>query len=156
MKLGFSKSWPEAMNMITGQPKMSAQPLMQYFQPLIKWLEAENNKNNDVRGWPEYDWKPSSMSNTFVHPHTYFIYYTIQKHKRKHMHLGKPISWKSVLNKFSICQAKCFLNSFPEKRRHASHRGINFVFLLLRLTVKLISFSFCFTDDILLKRGVQI
>ncbi|XP_054454528.1 angiotensin-converting enzyme [Anoplopoma fimbria] len=60
MKLGFSKPWPEAMTMITGQPKMSVQPLMEYFKPLIQWLEEENNKNNDVRGWPEYDWKPSS------------------------------------------------------------------------------------------------
>ncbi|KAL6095238.1 ace [Pungitius sinensis] len=60
MKLGFSRPWPEAMAMITGQPRMSAQPLMQYFQPLIQWLEEENNKNNDVRGWPDYDWKPSS------------------------------------------------------------------------------------------------
>ncbi|XP_069012000.1 angiotensin-converting enzyme isoform X2 [Embiotoca jacksoni] len=61
MKLGFSKPWPEAMAMITGQSKMTAQPLMQYFQPLIKWLEEENNKNKDIRGWPEYDWKPSVL-----------------------------------------------------------------------------------------------
>ncbi|KAM6951413.1 angiotensin-converting enzyme isoform 2-T2 [Aplochiton taeniatus] len=58
MKLGFSKPWPEAMAMITGQPKMTAQPLMEYFQPLTDWLEEENNKNKEVRGWPEYDWKP--------------------------------------------------------------------------------------------------
>uniref|UniRef100_A0A3B4GUW0 Angiotensin-converting enzyme n=1 Tax=Pundamilia nyererei TaxID=303518 RepID=A0A3B4GUW0_9CICH len=61
MKLGFSKPWPEAMAMITGESKMSAQPLMEYFQPLIEWLEKENSKNNDVRGWPDYDWKPFSM-----------------------------------------------------------------------------------------------
>ncbi|XP_071782790.1 angiotensin-converting enzyme [Centroberyx gerrardi] len=60
MKLGFSKPWPEAMTMITKQPKMTAQPLMEYFQPLIEWLETENNKNSDIRGWPEYDWKPLS------------------------------------------------------------------------------------------------
>uniref|UniRef100_A0A8D3EAR7 Angiotensin-converting enzyme n=1 Tax=Scophthalmus maximus TaxID=52904 RepID=A0A8D3EAR7_SCOMX len=66
MKLGSSKPWPEAMTMITGQPKMSAQPLMQYFQPLIQWLEAENNKNNDIRGWPEYAWKPSSIGWLFI------------------------------------------------------------------------------------------
>uniref|UniRef100_A0A8C3B1B4 Angiotensin-converting enzyme n=1 Tax=Cyclopterus lumpus TaxID=8103 RepID=A0A8C3B1B4_CYCLU len=70
MKLGFSKPWPEAMTMITGQPKMKAQPLMDYFQPLIQWLEKENNKNNDVRGWPDYDWKPSSTPNTFLRQHT--------------------------------------------------------------------------------------
>uniref|UniRef100_A0A669EGC5 Angiotensin-converting enzyme n=1 Tax=Oreochromis niloticus TaxID=8128 RepID=A0A669EGC5_ORENI len=61
MKLGFSKPWPEAMAMITGESKMSAQPLMEYFQPLIEWLEKENSKNNDVRGWPDYDWKPFSI-----------------------------------------------------------------------------------------------
>ncbi|XP_057682764.1 angiotensin-converting enzyme [Corythoichthys intestinalis] len=60
MKLGFSKPWPEAMTMITGQPKMSAKPLMEYFEPLIKWLEEENDKNKDIRGWPDYDWKPST------------------------------------------------------------------------------------------------
>lgn len=72
MKLGFSKPWPEALTMITGQPKMSAQPLMEYFQPLIEWLEKENNKNQEVRGWPDYDWKPvqtESTFNTFMHPH---------------------------------------------------------------------------------------
>uniref|UniRef100_A0A8B9KXZ1 Angiotensin-converting enzyme n=1 Tax=Astyanax mexicanus TaxID=7994 RepID=A0A8B9KXZ1_ASTMX len=56
MKLGFSKPWPEAMTMITGQPQMSVQPLMEYFQPLITWLEQENAKNGDVLGWPEYSW----------------------------------------------------------------------------------------------------
>ncbi|XP_051968866.1 angiotensin-converting enzyme-like isoform X2 [Xyrauchen texanus] len=58
MKMGFSKPWPEAMTMITGQPKMSVQPLMEYFQPLIEWLEQENKKNGDILGWPEYDWTP--------------------------------------------------------------------------------------------------
>uniref|UniRef100_A0A6Q2XA23 Angiotensin-converting enzyme n=1 Tax=Esox lucius TaxID=8010 RepID=A0A6Q2XA23_ESOLU len=58
MKLGFSKPWPEAMAMITGEPVMSAKPLVEYFKPLTDWLEAENNKNGEVRGWPEYDWKP--------------------------------------------------------------------------------------------------
>lgn len=59
MKLGFSKPWPEAMTMITGQPKMSAEPLMNYFQPLIDWLKEENKKNEEILGWPEYDWRPS-------------------------------------------------------------------------------------------------
>uniref|UniRef100_A0A8C6WKM3 Angiotensin-converting enzyme n=1 Tax=Neogobius melanostomus TaxID=47308 RepID=A0A8C6WKM3_9GOBI len=67
MKLGFSKPWPEAMAMITGQPKMTAQPLMEYFQPLITWLEKENAKNGDVLGWPEYDWKPFLASSKFMH-----------------------------------------------------------------------------------------
>lgn len=62
MKMGFSKPWPEAMKIITGQPKMSVQPLMEYFNPLIEWLEKENKKNGDVLGWPEYDWTPYKFS----------------------------------------------------------------------------------------------
>lgn len=58
MKMGFSKPWPEAMKIITAHPKMSVQPLMEYFKPLIEWLEKENKKNGDVLGWPEYDWTP--------------------------------------------------------------------------------------------------
>lgn len=85
MKLGNSKPWPEAMTMITGQSKMSAQPLMQYFKPLIDWLEAENSKNNDIRGWPEYDWKPYMLNQTSTyvqHALTRFITTT-----EMHMHL---------------------------------------------------------------------
>lgn len=68
MKLGASKPWPEAMAMITGQPKMTAEPLMEYFKPLIDWLVEENKKNNDILGWPEYDWRPwsSGESRTFT------------------------------------------------------------------------------------------
>ncbi|XP_016368729.1 angiotensin-converting enzyme [Sinocyclocheilus rhinocerous] len=62
MKMGFSKPWPEAMTLITGQPKMSVQPLMEYFQPLIEWLVEENKKNGDVLGWPEYDWTPYKIT----------------------------------------------------------------------------------------------
>ncbi|KAJ3608492.1 hypothetical protein NHX12_025539 [Muraenolepis orangiensis] len=56
MKLGSSKPWPEAMALITGQSKMSAEPLVEYFQPLIQWLKKENSKNNEV--------KPSSPRTT--------------------------------------------------------------------------------------------
>lgn len=62
MKLGFSKPWPEAMTMITGQPKMSAQALMKYFQPLTTWLEQENKKNGDILGWPDYSWTPTTST----------------------------------------------------------------------------------------------
>ncbi|XP_056152965.1 angiotensin-converting enzyme [Lampris incognitus] len=64
MKLGFSKPWPEAMAMITGQPRMTAQPLVEYFKPLLDWLQAENKRNGEVLGWPEYDWKPSTETAT--------------------------------------------------------------------------------------------
>ncbi|XP_028675845.1 angiotensin-converting enzyme [Erpetoichthys calabaricus] len=63
MKLGFSKPWPEAMKMITGQPHMSAASLLKYFDPLIKWLEQKNKENQDILGWPEFDWVPATSTN---------------------------------------------------------------------------------------------
>ncbi|NXN98104.1 ACE enzyme, partial [Rhinopomastus cyanomelas] len=58
LKLGFSEPWPEAMQRITGQPNMSADALMTYFEPLMTWLVKENEKNGEVLGWPEYSWTP--------------------------------------------------------------------------------------------------
>ncbi|KAJ8284556.1 hypothetical protein COCON_G00034060 [Conger conger] len=66
MKLGFSKPWPEAMAMITGQPHMSALPLMEYFKPLSTWLKEENKKNQEELGWPDYDWRPQSKTEDTV------------------------------------------------------------------------------------------
>uniref|UniRef100_A0A8D0GV64 Angiotensin-converting enzyme n=1 Tax=Sphenodon punctatus TaxID=8508 RepID=A0A8D0GV64_SPHPU len=58
MKLGYSKPWPEAMQLITEQSNMSANALMAYFQPLTNWLITENMKNEEILGWPEYTWTP--------------------------------------------------------------------------------------------------
>ncbi|XP_043911144.1 angiotensin-converting enzyme [Protopterus annectens] len=58
MKLGFSKPWPDAMALITGQPNMSAQALLKYFQPLTEWLQKQNKE--ETLGWPDYDWMPVS------------------------------------------------------------------------------------------------
>ncbi|XP_062576365.1 uncharacterized protein LOC134238260 [Saccostrea cucullata] len=51
LKLGSSVSWPEAMEKITGQREMSAEPLMEYFKPLTDWLKKEN-EGEDL-GWTE-------------------------------------------------------------------------------------------------------
>lgn len=49
--MGSSKPWPEAMEVMTGQRKMDAGPLIEYFQPLIKWLEKQNL--HERPGWTE-------------------------------------------------------------------------------------------------------
>lgn len=53
LKLGSSKPWPDALEAITGSRDMSAEPLIQFFQPLIDWLEEQNRMNGDVIGWDE-------------------------------------------------------------------------------------------------------
>ncbi len=49
LALGSSKPWTEAMKLMTGSEKMSAQPLIQYFEPLFKYID-EQIKNETI-GW---------------------------------------------------------------------------------------------------------
>ena len=39
MHLGFSKSWPEALEGMTGTPEMSAKSFIKYFLPLYDFLD---------------------------------------------------------------------------------------------------------------------
>lgn len=49
LALGASKPWPEALEAMTGQREMDASALIDYFDPLMKWL-AEQNKGQKC-GW---------------------------------------------------------------------------------------------------------
>lgn len=51
LSMGSSKPWPDAMETLTGQREMSAQPLLNYFRPLEEWLEKENARNGEMIGW---------------------------------------------------------------------------------------------------------
>ncbi|KAB0790846.1 hypothetical protein PPYR_14878 [Photinus pyralis] len=51
LQMGSSRPWPDAMEVLTGQRKMDASGLLEYFRPLHKWLEAENKKNGAYIGW---------------------------------------------------------------------------------------------------------
>lgn len=49
--MGASKPWEDAMEAITGGRKMDARPMLDYFDPLKKWLKHENRKNEEYVGW---------------------------------------------------------------------------------------------------------
>ncbi len=42
LELGSSKPWPEALEVLTGSRQMSAEPLLEYFEPLRQWLATQN------------------------------------------------------------------------------------------------------------------
>ncbi|XP_012944355.1 angiotensin-converting enzyme [Aplysia californica] len=46
LSMGASKPWQEAMEVMTGQRNMSAEPLMEYFKPLIDYLKKETTGEN--------------------------------------------------------------------------------------------------------------
>lgn len=49
LKVGSSKPWPEVMKELTGQSKMDATAILDYFKPLQQWLE-EQNKGEEEKG----------------------------------------------------------------------------------------------------------
>ncbi len=51
LKMGSSRPWPEAMQVITGQDKMDASAIREYFKPLEDWLKIQNEKMGETPGW---------------------------------------------------------------------------------------------------------
>nr|ATU82846.1 secreted Angiotensin-converting enzyme-like protein [Pristhesancus plagipennis] len=51
LKMGSSKPWQDAMEVMTGQRDMDASALVQYFSPLYEWLKEQNKKNKAIVGW---------------------------------------------------------------------------------------------------------
>ncbi|MEZ4374246.1 MAG: M2 family metallopeptidase [Polyangiaceae bacterium] len=49
LKLGASKPWPEALKAISGETKMDASAILDYYAPLMEWL-TEKNKGQKC-GW---------------------------------------------------------------------------------------------------------
>ncbi|MDQ8755120.1 M2 family metallopeptidase [Sphingosinicella sp. LHD-64] len=42
LAMGASRPWPEALQAFTGTREMSAEPMVEYFQPLLGWLREQN------------------------------------------------------------------------------------------------------------------
>lgn len=51
LELGRSQSWTKALQTISGDVRMNARPLLDYFQKLYDWLKEENIKHNRTLGW---------------------------------------------------------------------------------------------------------
>jgi peptidyl-dipeptidase A len=51
LELGQSKPWPEALKVLTGEDRMDANALVEYFAPLKKWLDEQNAAAGAKAGW---------------------------------------------------------------------------------------------------------
>jgi peptidyl-dipeptidase A len=43
LEMGLSRPWPEALKTLTGEDKMDATAILDYFAPLKKWLDEQNS-----------------------------------------------------------------------------------------------------------------
>nr|CAD7400393.1 unnamed protein product [Timema cristinae] len=62
LQMGSSRPWPDAMEVVTGQREMDASGLLDYFSPLYKWLQDENNRTEEYIGW-----EPSNKEEVYPH-----------------------------------------------------------------------------------------
>ena len=44
LEMGQSRPWPEALKALSGEDKMDATAIIDYFAPLKKWLDQQNGK----------------------------------------------------------------------------------------------------------------
>jgi peptidyl-dipeptidase A len=51
LQMGQSKPWPEALKALTGETKMDAGAILEYFAPLKKWLDEQNAAAGAKTGW---------------------------------------------------------------------------------------------------------
>jgi peptidyl-dipeptidase A len=49
MQMGQSRPWPDALEALTGERTMDASAILDYFAPLIEWLEKQNK--DQTCGW---------------------------------------------------------------------------------------------------------
>jgi hypothetical protein len=48
---GSSLPWDKTLNLLTNQSFISSEYLLEYYKPLIKWLEVYNSENQNQIGW---------------------------------------------------------------------------------------------------------
>lgn len=63
LRAGSSRPWQEVLKEAIGSDTLDAQPLLDYFQPVHQWLREQNERNGEVLGWPEYQWRPPMPNN---------------------------------------------------------------------------------------------
>ncbi len=51
LSMGKSRPWPDALEALTGERRMDASALADYFAPLKTWLDEQNRRNNYPVGW---------------------------------------------------------------------------------------------------------
>jgi len=51
MSLGSSQPWGKALQMLTGSSDYDVTPLLQYYQPIYRWLQDQVQQHNIPVGW---------------------------------------------------------------------------------------------------------
>ncbi|XP_072105103.1 angiotensin-converting enzyme isoform X2 [Mobula birostris] len=58
LKDGSLRHWEDVLRDFTGNDKLNASALLEYFQPVTDWLVKQNNKSKEELGWSDLHWQP--------------------------------------------------------------------------------------------------
>ncbi|XP_075911324.1 angiotensin-converting enzyme 2-like [Petromyzon marinus] len=57
LKLGKSEAWTKALEQVASTTAMDSTALIDYFEPLYRWLQEDNHRHGQTVGW-DPDWAP--------------------------------------------------------------------------------------------------
>ncbi|XP_078741069.1 angiotensin-converting enzyme 2-like [Lampetra fluviatilis] len=57
LKLGKSEAWTKALEQVASTTTMDSKPLIDYFEPLYRWLQEDNRRHGQTVGW-DPAWAP--------------------------------------------------------------------------------------------------
>lgn len=64
LSMGSSKSWPKALEAMTGERQLNASDILEYFRPLEQWLLKTNEQLGVHIGWEPSDSKKAIIFET--------------------------------------------------------------------------------------------
>ncbi len=88
---GSSRPWPDILQSMRGNPNMTVQPMLNYFQPLIDYLDTYINETGLHVGWHE-----ASGNVTVEHAQDYLQDYNADLERRLNEYM--EADWEAATN----------------------------------------------------------
>jgi len=118
LRLGSSKPWQDAMELITGQRNMSAKSLLRYFEPLTDWLKEQNKGGDDI-GWGDECPEPVAMETDLDKAAKWLQVYNVNA--QREINIETLADWNYATNitdenqRNQVCLIICMYSNFMTK-----------------------------------------
>lgn len=122
LRMGSSKSWPDAMEVMTGERKIDPSAILEYFKPLEDWLVIKNKELGVNIGWED---NQVEISNHKLE--TFSCHSDCNFHKLNCAALSNEVSKiDSKLHKLcKVCATICRVKKTSISRLFKSKRNLN-------------------------------
>lgn len=124
LRMGSSKPWPDAMEVLTGQRNIDPSAILEYFKPLEDWLIKKNKELGVKIGWESKDNQKEIPRHKLE---SFSCHSDCKFHKLNCAYLNNEVSkLNSKLYKLcKVCATICSVNKTPISRLLKSKRNLN-------------------------------